>query len=49
MNILQSGGALDSEVLRVVAKMPKWKPGIQNGRFVPVYFTLPVTFMGPEL
>jgi protein TonB len=48
MNILQSGGGLDNEVIRVVAKMPKWKPGIQNGRFVAVYFTLPVTFLGPD-
>jgi protein TonB len=48
MHILQSGGGLDNEVIRVVAKMPKWKPGIQNGRFVAVYFTLPVTFMGPD-
>jgi protein TonB len=48
MNILQSGGGLDNEVMRVVAKMPKWKPGIQNGRFVAVYFTLPVTFIGPD-
>ena len=48
MNILQSGGGLDSEVIRVVGKMPKWKPGVQNGRFVAVYFTLPVTFLGPD-
>ncbi len=24
--------------------MPKWKPGMQDGRAVPVYFTLPVSF-----
>jgi len=28
--------------------MPKWKPGMQNGRAVPVYFKLPVTFVAPE-
>ncbi len=45
----QSGGAaFDEEVLRVVRKMPKWRPGIQNGRPVAVYFTLPVTFMRSE-
>jgi protein TonB len=43
--VLQTGGAVfDDEVLRVVKHMPKWKPGIQNGRAVPVYFTLPVVF-----
>ncbi len=43
--VLQTGGAVfDEEVLRVVKHMPKWKPGIQNGRAVPVYFTLPVIF-----
>jgi len=39
------GAAFDAEVLRVVRKMPRWKPGIQNGLPVPVYFMLPVTFM----
>jgi protein TonB len=46
--ITKSGGRYDEEVLRVVKKMPRWKPGIQNGSFVPVYFTLPVTFTGRE-
>jgi periplasmic protein TonB len=42
----QSGGLVfDEEVIRVVKKMPKWNPGIQNGRPVAVYFRLPVTFM----
>ena len=39
---------LDAEVLRVIKKMPKWKPGIQNGRKVAVYFNLPVTFVSNE-
>lgn len=34
----------ENEALRVVAMMPKWKPGRQNGRSVSVYFTLPVRF-----
>jgi protein TonB len=47
--ILQSGGnAFDNEVLRVLKKMPKWKPAIQNGRAVSVMFTQPVTFMAFE-
>ena len=46
--VVQSGGHLDKDVLRVINKMPKWKPGEQNGRKVPVYFNLPVTFLGTE-
>lgn len=42
--ILQ-GGRYDEDVLKVVKKMPRWKPGMQGGRYVPVYFTLPVTFV----
>jgi len=34
----------DKEAVRVVQMMPKWIPGKQNGRAVPVYFTLPVLF-----
>jgi|GEM_PF-3401659 TonB family protein len=34
----------DKEAIRVVKKMPKWKPGKQNGRAVAVYFNLPVSF-----
>lgn len=35
---------VDAEAIRVVKTMPKWKPGKQNGKVVPVYFTLPVSF-----
>lgn len=34
----------DKEAVRVVSNLPKWIPGRQNGRNVPVYFTLPITF-----
>lgn len=34
----------DKEAMRVVKTMPKWVPGKQNGRNVPVYYTLPVLF-----
>jgi protein TonB len=37
--------ALDTEALRVVKAMPKWKPGKQGGRAVRVYFTLPIRFI----
>ena len=35
---------LDKEALRVLNKMPKWKPGIQRGKAVRVKYTVPVTF-----
>ena len=38
------GGGCDEEALRMVAGMPAWKPGKQNGIPVKVYFTLPVKF-----
>jgi periplasmic protein TonB len=34
----------DNEAKRVVAMMPNWKPGKQNGRAVRVRFVLPVNF-----
>lgn len=45
IEILNSGRAdLDEEVKRVIKKMPQWKPGMQAGKAVDVYFKLPVTF-----
>ncbi|MBS1587477.1 MAG: TonB family protein [Bacteroidetes bacterium] len=38
------GGGCDEEAKRVLASMPPWKPGKQNGRAVKVYFTLPIVF-----
>jgi periplasmic protein TonB len=47
--ILQSDGEKYSkEVLRVLNKMPKWVPAIQNGTKVATWFTQPVTFIGIE-
>lgn len=34
----------DEEAVSVIEKMPKWDPGMQNGAFVSVYYTLPITF-----
>lgn len=34
----------DAEALRVIEAMPKWEPGKQNGKAVPVYFTIPILF-----
>ena len=48
-DIVHSGGnAFDNEVIRVLKKMPRWKPAIQNGHSVSVIFTQPVTFMAFE-
>ncbi len=38
----------NTEVKRVISKMPDWKPGIQNHRHVVVYFNLPVNFVNAE-
>lgn len=35
---------LDAEAQRVVASMPKWEPGMQDGKPANVKFTLPVNF-----
>jgi protein TonB len=32
------------EILRVMAKMPRWKPGLQRGVAVAVYYHIPVIF-----
>ena len=36
--------SLDQEALRIVNKMPKWKPGTQNGVAMRVKYRLPITF-----
>ena len=35
---------LDSEAVRVVGSSPKWEPGRQRDRAVPVTYTFPVVF-----
>ena len=35
---------LDEEAVRVVKSMPKWKPGLLNGKPVDVEFTVPIIF-----
>ena len=42
--IKDPGGGLGREAIRVIKTMPKWQPGKQRGRKVPVKFTLPVRF-----
>ena len=49
IKVISSGRAdLDKEVIKVISKMPIWKPGIQNGKPVAVYFNLPVTFQNAD-
>lgn len=36
--------ALDQEAIRVVSSSPKWEPGMQRDRAVPVTYTFPVVF-----
>lgn len=38
------GGGCDEEAIRVVSKMPKWKPGMQKGKAVRVQFNMPIKF-----
>ena len=35
---------LDKEAIRVVSMSPKWQPGTQRGKVVPVTYTFPVIF-----
>lgn len=36
--------SMDQEALRVLSGMPKWQPGMQNGKAVPVKYTVPIVF-----
>ena len=36
--------SLDAEALRIINEMPKWKPGMQDGKPVRVKYMVPVTF-----
>jgi protein TonB len=49
MEIMQSDGEeYSKEVMRVLAKMPKWIPALQNGAKVATWFSQPVTFIGVD-
>jgi protein TonB len=38
------GNGCDQEALRVIRKMPRWMPGMQNGIPVNVKYNLPINF-----
>ena len=44
--VIRSSGDiyLDKEAIRVIEAMPKWKPGMQQGKPVRVFFMLPISF-----
>lgn len=45
IQFLQTNGEVfEQEVTRVMKKMPRWRPGMQNGEKVAVYYKLPVVF-----
>lgn len=47
--VIEDGGEdFNSEVIRVLKKMPAWIPGKTKGQNVSVYFTIPVTFTAAE-
>jgi len=47
--VVQSGGSdYDQEVIRVLRRMPRWKPALVNSQPVTRSFTQPVTFVGTE-
>lgn len=39
------GAGCDEEAIRVVKAMPQWTPGKQNGKTVPVQYTIPIKFV----
>lgn len=44
--VLEDGGEVfNREVIRVLKRMPDWKPGSTAGKNVSVYYSLPVSFM----
>lgn len=36
---------IDDEALKVIEKLPKWKPGKCRGQLVPVKYTIPIRFI----
>lgn len=40
--------AFEQEIRRVMQKMPAWQPGVQRGRKVAVYYSIPIVFELPE-
>lgn len=41
------GGGCDEEAVRVIKSMPRWKPAVQNGKNIPVRYSIPIIFLPP--
>lgn len=39
-----SRNEFNQEAIRIIKSLPQWKPGIQDGEIVKVYYTLPINF-----
>lgn len=39
---------LDTEAIRVIKSMPRWRPAISNGKNVPCYYSQPVIMQKPN-
>ena len=37
----------DNEAVKAINGMPKWRPGVKNGKPVRVSYTVPISFSGP--
>ena len=46
VTVKDGGDEFNKEVIRVLKKMPNWLPGKNNGKNVPVYYVIPVKFVG---
>ena len=46
--ITSYGHGMENEVMRIISKVPKWVPAVQNGRKVRAYLQQPVTFQITE-
>ena len=45
MHVLRGiGSGCDEEAIRVISNMPKWKPGMDNGKAVQVEYNIPVKY-----
>ena len=44
IDYMKAAPVLDREALRVVKMMPRWKPGLQNGKPCRTMFAIPVNF-----
>lgn len=45
VNVMKGiGFGCDEEAIRVVKSMPRWKPGVQNGKNVRVYYNMPIVY-----